>query len=237
MTKYVYIFHCSHPTEILQCVELYQTVLDIVQLNCNKYSYLFLDSKGKFRSRSSSAKNLEANCKKYTEDPDTFARFEDLEVYNQPKGTKVLKERECGFYVHRSAEWQKKDFFDLSLILLWELSEEELCRIWNALNGLCAFDYMVHFELDASKWVEIFIRGYNMRPQDDDDDTFYSEEEKAFANKLHALNLLRTDDLESVFPLCIVKGNIQVDRSAYDAKELSDGAVMLFKRKPTDSSV
>ena len=237
MNKYVYLFHCSQPIDIVSCIELYQIVSKIVRLNCNQYGYLFLDSKGKLRSRTSSAKNLETNCKKYTENPDMYARFESLVVYNQPKGTKELKARECGFYVHRSCEWQKTDFFDLSLILLWELSEEELRRIWGALNGHCTLDYMVHFELDASKWVETFIRGYNMRPQDDDDDTFYSEEEKAYANKLHALNLLWSDHLENVFPLCIVSETIQVNRSSYDAKVLLDDAVLLYKRKTTDSSL
>lgn len=228
MKKSVYIFNCTGAIDLLLCLKLYTDITKLIDLFCNQYCCMFTDKNGKIWSRSGVVKNIEQNFLKYSKANGDTLKLTKLEIYNQPKDIESwgLENSHCGFYVYQS----DTDSFHIYLVLSNNLLESQIVDIWYLLRNSYTTRYMVSFSLDAHKNAEIYMYGRPIYPVNADEETYYSPLEKAIVYKLHALHLQRTCNLESVFPLCIVTEDIDVERQSYSIQRTIGEGVLLLKK-------
>ena len=228
MKKTVYIFNCYGTLNLPLSLNLYNEAVKISDLVCNKYCCVFTDRNDKLWSRSGTVKNIECNFSKYFTDNSRPSRLTSLEIFDQPKGTQKweLEKHSCGFYICEL----KNGFFNIYIVLSVDLTDDKLVEIWKAFENYCMLKYMVSFSLDAQKNVEIYMYGQPIYPIDADIKTYYSQTEKETVSKLYDLHLQKTNDLEDIFPICIITKGITVNEQAYSSeKAISSDTLLLSK--------
>lgn len=189
-------------------------------MSCNKYCCVFREKNGKTWSRSGTVKRMECNFTKYIAEIQNrcdLSRLVKFEIYDQSQGTQKwdLEKHRYGFYVDED----ENGSFNLSLIFPNDLFQKQIICLWNLFSEYYDMKYMVSFSLEASKMPEIYMYGIPIYPLDADVNTYYSDMEKLTVQRLYALRRCKTDNLEGVFPLCIVTEEVRIDESTYSFKE------------------
>lgn len=226
MKKNVYIFNCDGIVAMYDAVELYSAITTITGIDCDKYSLIFKDGTGKLRSRSGFVKNMEANIRRYQSGNDSTLEFSALEINDKPQDAHYLdtNRRQFGFAIQR---WREHKV-DVYIVLPYSLNENQIVSVWNALSTRYNTNYMVHYDFDANKDVEICMYGTPMVRGLEDPKEYYSESEYKIVYKLHDLRLGKTCELEDIFPICIIKDDYRVKKSAYEHKKSIDKDTDLY---------
>ena len=226
MEKKVYIFNCDGTVDISNTFELYTTIRTMTSLNCTKYSLVFKDDTGKSRSRSGSVKNMETNFCRYLSGNSSPWEFSALELNDKPHDAHYLEthKRRFGFVIQK---WREHKI-DVYIVLPHSLSEDQMVSVWDILSTRYNVNYMVHYDFDAYKDVEICMYGTPMVRGLEDPKEYYSESEYKIVYKLHDLRVGKTRELEDIFPICITKSAYPVKESVYKYKKRIDKDTNLY---------
>ena len=229
MDKHVYVFNGHGALDLLSCLDLYNgTKKTLPELICNKYCCVFNRKGQKTWSRSGSTKNMESNFSRYLGEIGDTSRLVRVEIYDRAQGPdswELFEKQGAGFFVDMS-----ETSFNIYVVLFNVLSEEQIVKLWTLFSDVIEMNYMVSFSLDVRKHPEIYMYGVRISPANIMSDKFYNETELEIVDKLYALRMHKTYDLEDVFPVCIVTGKNTVRELGYISKKTIDSRASLFSK-------
>lgn len=225
MTKKVYIFNCRGFFNIHHAPELYSIIQRITGIECKTYSFVFKDKDGKSRSRSGNVNNMETNLHRFLSDCCQEIEFSALELSDKPSRAHYLDtvKRQFGFAVQ---QW-RDSMFSIYIVLPYLLSEDLFLNIWNKISEQYKTNYMVHYDFDSTKDVELCMYGTPMIRGLESPENYYSMAEYKIVYKLHDLRMNWTHELGDVFPICITTGDFHVNETAYQYTKKIDSDATL----------
>lgn len=169
---------------------------------------------------------MKTNFCRYLSDNYSPLEFSVLELNDKPHDAHYLEthKRRFGFVIQK---WREHKI-DVYIVLPHSLSEDQMISAWNILSSRYNVNYMVHYDFDANKDVEICMYGTPMVRGLEDPKEYYSKSEYKIVCKLHDLRVGKTRELEDIFPICITKGDYPVKESAYKHKKSIDIDTTLY---------
>lgn len=218
MNKNVYIFKCTGTIDLCQGIEIYNKVRLLLQITCNKYSFVFRKSTNKTWSRSGAVKNMERNIKNYLSLEDfKKSNLATMAIYDVPAGSQSWDDikRGNGFYI--DSDSNEKAFY-VYIVLPCSLSNDEVLELWSQFTSLHNTKYMVYFKMDSEKHVEITMLGIPVLIGTKTKEQCYSLDELKIVYKLHDLRVYEISDLSDVFPMCIATKEFSVNELSYTSK-------------------